>query len=82
MTEPPAPPPPAAAVNHIAVTRSLADIRGLVLFASCTCGWRGPNHCANGATLTTAEASQRAAADADEHLRKVAPPAPADPCMA
>lgn len=56
--------------QHVAVLRTLPDIRGLVAFATCTCGWRSANH----PSVPTAEAAKKRATDEmDEHLRSVGP---------
>jgi len=53
-------------VHDISV-KALPDVRGLVFFARCSCGWRGANH---PSVPSVAEASQRATADAKEHRRE------------
>jgi hypothetical protein len=52
--------------DHAASMRARSDVGGLVFFASCTCGWLGPNH---PSSIGAAEASQRATADMHAHLR-------------
>ena len=51
---------------HDISVKALPDIRGLVFFARCSCGWRGPNH---PSIPTVAEASQKATAHAEKHRR-------------
>ena len=53
---------------HEVNMRALPDIRGLVFFATCSCGWRGANH---PSVMGSAEASQRATADVHEHLASI-----------
>lgn len=54
--------------GHVGTVRSLPDIRGLVFFGTCTCGWRGANH---PTVPDMPSASQRAAAEMHEHLHNV-----------
>lgn len=39
---------PASPVDHVAHVRLLPDVRGVVYFAVCSCGWLGSNHPAVG----------------------------------
>ena len=57
-------------VRHVAVLRTLPDIRGLVAFASCSCGWRSDNH---PSVPDVETAKKRATDEMDEHLRSVGP---------
>lgn len=58
------------AMRHVAVLRTLPDIRGLVAFSTCTCGWRSANH---PSATDAATAKKRATDEMDEHLRSVGP---------
>lgn len=51
---------------HTGNVRTDPDIRGLVLYGRCTCGWSGPRHPATSAEV--GEAQKRAAHDLREHL--------------
>jgi hypothetical protein len=54
-------------VVHDAAVKAETDGFGLVFYACCLCGWRGPNH---PGIPTVAEASQRASANKEEHLEE------------
>jgi hypothetical protein len=59
--------------KHTADVRTLPDIRGLVAYAVCSCGWRGTNH---PSIPTAASAVTRATADMHVHLADSAAGAP------
>lgn len=63
------------AVPHVCQVKTLADIRGIVAFAICTCGWRAENH---PSIPTAAEAVTKATADMHKHLQSI-PPEPDEP---
>jgi hypothetical protein len=57
-------------VKHVAVLRTQPDLRGVVAFATCTCGWHGANH----PSIPNVEtAKKRATDEMDQHLRSVGP---------
>jgi len=51
-------------LGHTVSIKALPDIRGLVYFATCECGWRGENH---PSIPTVAQASERANKDGNGH---------------
>jgi hypothetical protein len=67
------------ALGHVASVKTEPDVRGVVAYAWCLCGWRGPNHPGGelrqtlGIYPTVEEARRRATDDMMEHLRKVDP---------
>ena len=54
-------------IDHIAHVRLLPDVRGLLFFAVCSCGWRGPNHPGFGEPSMT-NSRERAYSDLTQHV--------------
>ena len=59
---------PETDVEHVGDVRTEPDIRGVVIYGRCLCGWRGPTHPAAAGKI--GEAKVKALADLTAHLER------------